>query len=81
MFSKQDAGNIDLNKTLNDLIQAGQRDPNILLKYSQNPPPEFGSQGKLLVSLAASAVARDKSAVKTMEPSPTQTVAEQLIIN
>lgn len=78
MFSKQDAGNIDLNKTLNDLIQAGQRDPNILLKYSQNPPPEFGAQGKLLVSLAASAVARDKSASKTMEPSPTQTVAEQL---
>jgi hypothetical protein len=78
MFSKQDAGNIDLNKTLNDLIQAGQRDPNILLKYSQNPPPEFGSQGKLLVSLAASAVARDKSAVKTMEAAPTQTVAEQI---
>ena len=78
MFSKQDAGNIDLNKTLNDLIQAGQRDPNILLKYSQNPPPEYGSQGKLLVSLAASAVARDKSAVKTMESSPTQTVSEQI---
>jgi hypothetical protein len=76
MLSKP--GSVDLNKTLNDLIQAGQRDPNILLKYSQNPPPEFGSQGKLLVSLAASAVARDKSAVKTMEAAPTQTVAEQI---
>jgi len=77
-FNKPDAGAIDLNKTLNDLIQAGQRDPNILLKYSQNPPPEFGSQGKLLVSLAASAVARDKSASKTMQPSPTKTIAEQI---
>jgi hypothetical protein len=76
MFSKP--GSVDLNKTLNDLIQAGQRDPNILLKYSQNPPPEFGSQGKLLVSLAASAVARDKSATKTMQPSPTKTIAEQI---
>jgi len=76
MLSKP--GSVDLNKTLNDLIQAGQRDPNILLKYSQNPPPEFGAQGKLLVSLAASAVARDKSAAKTIEPSPTQTVAQQI---
>jgi hypothetical protein len=76
MFSKP--GSVDLNKTLNDLIQAGQRDPNILLKYSQNPPPEFGAQGKLLVSLAASAVARDKQAAKTMELSPTKTIAEQV---
>lgn len=76
MFSKP--GSVDLNKTLNDLIQAGQRDPNILLKYSQNPPPEFGAQGKLLVSLAASAVARDKQAAKTIEPTPTKTVAEQI---
>jgi hypothetical protein len=77
-FNKPDAGSVDLNKALNDLIKLGQRDPNILLKYSQNPPPEYGSQGKLIVSLAASAVARDKSAVKTMEPSPTQTVSEQI---
>jgi len=78
MFSKPEAGSVDLNKALNDLIQAGQVDPTILLKYSQNPPPEYGAQGKLIVSLAASAVARDKQAVKTMEPAPTKTVAEQV---
>lgn len=78
MFSKPEAGSVDLNKALNDLIKAGQVDPTILLKYSQNPPPEFGAQGKLLVSLAASAVARDKQAVKTMESAPTKTVAEQV---
>jgi hypothetical protein len=77
-FNKPDAGSVDLNKALNDLIKLGQRDPNILLKYSQNPPPEYGSQGKLIVSLAASAVARDKTAKKTMEPAPTKTVAEQI---
>lgn len=78
MFSKPEAGSVDLNKALNDLIKAGQVDPTILLKYSQNPPPEYGPQGKLIVSLAASAVARDKQAVKTMEPAPTKTVAEQI---
>lgn len=78
MFSKPEAGNVDLNKALNDLIKAGQVDPTILLKYSQNPPPEYGPQGKLIVSLAASAVARDKTATKTMEPAPTKTVAEQI---
>lgn len=78
MFSKPEAGSVDLNKALNNLIKAGQVDPTILLKYSQNPPPEYGPQGKLIVSLAASAVARDKQAVKTMEPAPTKTVAEQI---
>ena len=47
MYSKTDIGNFDLNKALNDLVQAGLRDPNILLKYSQNPPPEYGANGKL----------------------------------
>jgi hypothetical protein len=78
MYSKSNVGGLDLNKTLNDLIQAGLRDPNILLKYSQNPPPEFGANGKMLVSLAANAVARDKQAAKTMQPTPTKTVAEQV---
>jgi hypothetical protein len=72
------AGGIDLNKALNDLIQAGIRDPNILLKYSQNPPPEYGANGSMLVSLAANAVARDKEAVKSMQPSPNTTIAEQI---
>lgn len=78
MYSKPHVGGIDLNKALNDLVQAGLRDPNILLKYSQNPPPEFGANGKMLVSLAANAVARDKQAAKTMQPAPTKTVAEQV---
>lgn len=78
MYSKPHVGGIDLNRALNDLVQAGLRDPNILLKYSQNPPPEFGANGKMLVSLAANAVARDKQAAKTMQPTPTKTVAEQV---
>jgi hypothetical protein len=78
MYSKSHVGGIDLNRALNDLVQAGLRDPNILLKYSQNPPPEYGANGKMLVSLAANAVARDKQAAKTMQPTPTKTVAEQV---
>lgn len=71
-------GGIDLTKALNDLIQAGIRDPNVLLKYSQNPPPEYGANGSMLVSLAANAVARSKQGAKTVQPSPTTTIAEQV---
>lgn len=71
-------GSIDLTKALNDLIQAGIRDPNVLLKYSQNPPPEYGANGSMLVSLAANAVARSKQAAKTVQPSPNTTIAEQV---
>lgn len=78
MYTKPDVGGIDLNRALNDLIQAGIRDPNILLKYSQNPPPEYGANGSMLVSLAANAVARDKEASKTLQPSPNKTIAEQV---
>ena len=78
MYSKTDIGNFDLNKALNDLVQAGLRDPNILLKYSQNPPPEYGANGKLLVSLASNAVARNKVAANTLKPVPSTTVADQV---
>lgn len=78
MFSKTDIGNFDLNKALNDLVQAGLRDPNILLKYSQNPPPEYGANGKLLVSLASNAVARNKVAANTLKPVPSTTVTDQV---
>tara|TARA_R110000868_G_scaffold274341_1_gene533635 strand:- start:23805 stop:25217 length:1413 start_codon:yes stop_codon:yes gene_type:complete len=75
---KDNVLDFNLQEALNDLIQEGIRDPNILLKYSQNPPPEYGANGNLLVSLAANAVARSKQAAKTVQPSPNTTIAEQV---
>ena len=75
---KDNVLDFNLQEALNDLIQAGIRDPNVLLKYSQNPPPEYGANGSMLVSLAANAVARSKQAVKTLQPSPNTTIAEQV---
>ena len=75
---KDNVLDFNLQEALNDLIQEGIRDPNVLLKYSQNPPPKYGDNGSLLVSLAANAVARSKQAVKTLQPSPNTTIAEQV---
>ena len=78
---KDNVLDFNLQEALNDLIQEGIRDPNVLLKYSQNPPPKYGDNGSLLVSLAANAVARSKQAVKTLQPSPNTTIAEQVHTN
>ena len=59
MSIQQSDGSVNLQAALNRLVKAGTVDPNILLKYSQNPPPDLGDMGALLVSLASSIVARN----------------------
>jgi hypothetical protein len=78
MSIQQANGSINLQAKLNDLVKAGTVDPNILLKYSQNPPPDLGDKGALLVSLASSIVARNKAASNASMPAPTETVSEQV---
>ena len=69
---------VNLQAKLNDLVKAGTVDPNILLKYSQNPPPDLGDKGALLVSLASSIVARNRQGSKASMSAPTETVSEQV---
>jgi len=78
MSIQQSNGAVNLQAALNRLVKAGTVDPNILLKYSQNPPPDLGDKGALLVSLASSIVARNKEASNASKPAPTETVSEQI---
>jgi hypothetical protein len=78
MSIQQANGSVNLQAALNRLVKAGTVDPNILLKYSQNPPPDLGDKGALLVSLAASIVARNKQGSNVSMSAPTETVSEQV---
>jgi len=78
MSIQQSNGAVNLQAALNRLVKAGTVDPNILLKYSQNPPPDLGDKGALLVSLASSIVARNKQGSNASMSAPTETVSEQV---
>jgi len=78
MSIQQSNGAVNLQAALNRLVKAGTVDPNILLKYSQNPPPDLGDKGALLVSLASSIVARNKEGMNAGMPAPSETVTEQV---
>jgi hypothetical protein len=78
MSIQQPNGSVNLQAALNRLVKAGTVDPNILLKYSQNPPPDLGDKGALLVSLASSIVARNKDGMNASMPAPSETVTEQV---
>jgi len=78
MSIQQDNGSVNLQAALNRLVKAGTIDPILLLKYSQNPPPELGDKGALLVSLASSIVARNKQGSNASMSAPTETVSEQI---
>jgi hypothetical protein len=78
MSIQQSNGAVNLQAALNRLVKAGTVDPNILLKYSQNPPPDLGDKGALLVSLASSIVARNKDGMNANMPAPSETVSEQV---
>jgi len=78
MSIQQSNGAVNLQAALNRLVKAGTVDPNILLKYSQNPPPDLGDKGALLVSLASSIVARNKDGMNASMPAPSETVTEQV---
>jgi hypothetical protein len=78
MSIQQANGSVNLQAALNRLVKAGTVDPNILLKYSQNPPPDLGDKGALLVSLASSIVARNKQGSNASMSAPTETVTEQV---
>jgi hypothetical protein len=78
MSIQQSNGAVNLQAALNRLVKAGTVDPNILLKYSQNPPPDLGDKGALLVSLASSIVARNKDGINASMPAPSETVTEQV---
>ena len=78
MSIQQSNGAVNLQAALNRLVKAGTVDPNILLKYSQNPPPDLGDKGALLVSLASSIVARNKQGSNVSMSAPTETVSEQV---
>jgi hypothetical protein len=78
MSIQQSNGSVNLQAALNRLVKAGTVDPNILLKYSQNPPPDLGDKGALLVSLASSIVARNKDGMNASMPAPSETVTEQV---
>ena len=78
MSIQQSNGAVNLQAALNRLVKAGTVDPNILLKYSQNPPPDLGDKGALLVSLASSIVARNKEGINASMPAPSETITEQI---
>jgi len=78
MSIQQSNGAVNLQAALNRLVKAGTVDPNILLKYSQNPPPDLGDKGALLVSLASSIVARNKEGMNASMPAPSETITEQI---
>jgi hypothetical protein len=78
MSIQQSNGAVNLQAALNRLVKAGTVDPNILLKYSQNPPPDLGDKGALLVSLASSIVARNRQGSNASMSTPTETVSEQV---
>jgi hypothetical protein len=78
MSIQQPNGSVNLQAALNRLVKAGTVDPNLLLKYSQNPPPDLGDKGALLVSLASSIVARNKQGSNASMSAPTETVSEQV---
>ncbi len=78
MSIQQANGSINLQAALNRLVKAGTVDPNLLLQYSQNPPPDLGDKGALLVSLATSIVARNKQGSNASMSAPTETVSEQI---
>ena len=78
MSIQQSNGAVNLQAALNTLVETGTVDPNLLLKYSQNPPPELGDKGALLVSLASSIVARNRQGSKASMSAPTETVSEQV---
>ncbi len=78
MSIQQSNGSVNLQAALNTLVETGTVDPNLLLKYSQNPPPELGDKGALLVSLASSIVARNRQGSKASMSAPTETVSEQV---
>ena len=78
MSIQQSNGAVNLQAALNRLVKAGTVDPNILLKYSQNPPPDLGDKGALLVSLASSIVARNKEGMNAGMPAPSETITEQV---
>jgi len=78
MSIQQSNGAVNLQAALNRLVKAGTVDPNVLLKYSQNPPPDLGDKGALLVSLASSIVARNKEGMNAGMPTPSETVTEQV---
>lgn len=78
MSIQQDNGSVNLQAALNRLVKIGTIDPNLLLKYSQNPPAELGDKGALLVSLASSIVARNRQGSDASMSVPTETVSEQI---
>ena len=78
MSIQQSNGAVNLQAALNRLVKAGTVDSNLLLKYSQNPPPDLGDMGALLVSLATSIVARNNDGKNASMPAPTETVSEQV---
>lgn len=78
MSIQQSNGSVNLQAALNRLVKAGTVDPNLLLQYSQNPPPDLGDKGALLVSLATSIVARNKQGSNASMSAPTETVSEQI---
>ena len=49
-------GTINLQSALDRLVAMGKEDPNILMKYAQNPPASLGSNAGLLVNMAANMV-------------------------
>jgi hypothetical protein len=78
MSIQQANGSVNLQAALNRLVEAGTVDRNLLLTYSQNPPPELGDKGALLVSLASSIVARNRQGSNASMSTPTETVSEQV---
>lgn len=78
MSIQQANGSVNLQAALNRLVEIGTIDPNLLLKYSQNPPAELGDKGALLVSLASSIVARNRQGSDASMSVPTETVSEQI---
>lgn len=78
MSIQQSNGSVNLQAALNRLVKAGTVNPNLLLQYSQNPPPDLGDKGALLVSLATSIVARNKQGSNASMSAPTETVSEQI---
>jgi len=78
MSIQQANGSVNIQAALNRLVKIGTIDPTLLLKYSQNPPPELGDKGALLVSLASSIVARNRQGSNASRSAPTETVSEQI---
>jgi hypothetical protein len=70
MSIQQANGSVNLQAALNRLVEAGTVDRNLLLTYSQNPPPDLCDIGALLVILASSIVDRNKDGMNASMPAP-----------